>query len=362
MKKNILRIFTVICFLLLGILVFKFLSSQKKLPTPKKQELIPLVKTIKIKTSPRQITFSAQGVVEAQEIGALTPQIGGKIIYLSDKLKPGENIEKNQLLAKIDARDYELALEKAKNNLKIAENQLILAKANSKQAKEAYKLLHGENASVPFLIAKEPDLQQALANKETALNELLQAELNLKRTKLFAPYRLTVLSKEVGIGDYVSPGQKLATYYKRDSLEIKVPFEPEKLSFLEKKAKAYVFIPSLNKTFKATLLRTGPNLDDSTRLIDLYFKIPQKDLKPGEFVQLTIIGKTINNVAQVPVESVHDLDTIWVLTPQNTIEIRKIKVLGQEEKHLLVTGLKEGEEIVITPLGEVKPGLKVRVK
>lgn len=362
MKKTILRILTVVCLLLLGIFIFKFLSNQKKLPAPKKQKLIPLVETIVIKTNPQQITFSAQGVIEAQEIGSLTPQISGKIIYLSEQLKPGGSIEKNQLLAKIDARDYELALEKAKNNLKIAENQLILAQANSQQAIKTYQLLHGENASVPSLIAKEPDLKQALANKNTALNNLLQAELNLKRTQLFAPYKLTVLSKDVGIGDYVSPGQKLATYYKTDSLEIKVPFEPEKLSYLENKSKAYVFIPSLNTTLKATLLRTGPNIDESTRLINLYFKIPQANLKPGEFVQLTIMGKTINHVAKVPRESVHDLNTIWLLTPKKEIEIRKIKVIGQEENHLLVTGLKTGEEIIITPLGEVKSGLKVRVK
>ena len=61
----------------------------------------------------------------------------------------------------------------------------------------AYQLEHGTNATVPPLIAKKPELKQALAQKENAQAALEQARLNLKRTKLFAPYTGIILTKNV---------------------------------------------------------------------------------------------------------------------------------------------------------------------
>ncbi|MDK2920969.1 MAG: rane fusion protein multidrug efflux system [Desulfonauticus sp.] len=363
MKKILLRGVIVFCILAIGIFIFKLLNSKKtNLSSTSKNLNVPLVETLKITTFSSQLKIRAQGVIEAREIGSLTPQVSGKVLYISPKLKPGSTVKKGELLLKIDPKDYQLALAQAQNNLIQAESNLILIQAQARQAIEAYKLEHGPEAQVPPLIAKEPELKQALANKEIALTKLKQAELNLKRTELFAPYDLVVLEKKVGLGTYINAGTSLATYYALDSLEVKVPLEPQKISYLSAQSRAQIYVPSLDKTFTSTRWRPGPQIEESTRLIDIYLQVNSPLLKPGEFVQVTLLGKLKKGLAKIPVSSVHDLNTVWILTPEQTIEMRPVKVWEQEEDFLLVEGLKSGTEVVTTPLGEVSSGLKVRVK
>lgn len=362
MKKNFIRLITVLLILFLGIGIFKILNNKAKTQTKSIQASIPVVETIKIKTYNAPIIIDAHGTVIAQEIGSLTSEVSGKVIYISPKLRPGSVISKGELILKIDESDYILALENAKNNLLQAENQYRVIEATSKQAILAYKLEYGKDKKVPPLIAKEPDLKQALAQVKNAKVALKKAELDLKRTKIYAPYDLVVINKNVGIGDVVSPSRVIATYYDVNSIEIKVPIDPEKLSLLGYNSKAQVSLPGLNKVYDATFIRVGPEINPKTRLIDIYLSVKSQHLLPGQFVAVKLQGKGMKDLAKIPTTVLHDLNIVWVLDKENKIIFRKVKVIDEGENSVVVQGLKQGEEIVITPLGDVEPGLQVMVK
>ncbi len=363
MNKNFIRLIIVILILSVGIGIFKILNRKKKFsPRTKRGPTLPIVETIKVKTFDDRIIINAHGTVVAQEIGSLIPEITGKVVYISPKLRPGAGISKGELLIKIDETDYELALENAKANLMHAENQYKIMKANSEQAIEAYRLEYGHHKKVPPLIAKIPQLKQALANVEKAKVSLKKAEIDLKRTKIYAPYDLIVLTKNVGLGDVVSPSKVAATYYDIHSLEIKVPIQPEKLDLLDNNATAQVSLLQTNRVFEAKLIRYGPEINQKTRLIDIYLSVKTKDLRPGEFVIVKLQGKIIKGLAKIPCSAIHNLDTVWVLNRENKIFPKKIKVMDEQEMEAVVLGLKQGDEVVVTPLGDVEPGLEVVVK
>ena len=366
LKKILGRVLVIIIISALGFAGFKFLLSQKKsalsLPRVKRQNALPLVKIQTVKLISTKITIQAEGIVEARETGSLVPEVGGKVIYISSHLKPGSKIKKGELLVKLDPASYNLALKQAEAALKQAESNLILTRAAAKQAILAYQLEHGTNATVPPLIAREPELNQALAQKENALAGLEQARLNLKRTELFAPYTGVVLSKNVGLGEYVVPGKELARFYALDSLELKVFLRPDELKYLTIGSSAEVISSSLEKKIPAQVVRIGGVVDENTRLIAVYLKILFRQLRPGDFVKTIIKGRQIDNVAFIPVSGLHDLDTVWTLNAAQELEFKKVKVLQRSSDQVLVQGLQNGDKIVVTPLGEVKPGLKVRIE
>jgi RND family efflux transporter MFP subunit len=366
LKKILGRVLVIILISGLGFAGFKFLLSQKKPALPlsksKRQITLPLVKIQTVKLITTRITVQAEGIVEAQETGGLVPEVGGKVIYISSHLKPGSKIKKGELLVKLDPANYNLALKQAEAALKQAESNLTLTRAAAKQAILAYQLEHGTNATVPPLIAKKPELKQALAQKENAQAALEQARLNLKRTELFAPYTGIILTKNVGLGEYVSPGKELARFYALDSLEVKVSLSPNELKYLSINSEAEVFSSSLEQKISARLIRIGPKVDEDTRLIAVYLKLFSRQLKPGDFVKTVIQGKEIDKAAFIPASSLHDLDIVWTLNPDQKLEFKKVKVLQRSSDQILVQGLLNGDRIIVTPLGEVKPGLEVRVE
>lgn len=362
MKKNLIRLITVIFVLAIGIGIFKILSKKGQTGIKAKKQTPPVVETMVVKTFDDSISIAAHGTVVAQEIGSLIPQVTGRVVYISPNLRPGGVISKGDLLIQIDDEDYKLNLETAKNNLMQAENQYRVVEAKSKQAIEAYKLEYGKDKEVPSLIAKEPDLKQALAQVKKAKISLKKAELDLKRTRIYAPYDMVVLTKNVGIGDLVSPSRVVATYYDINSLEIKVPIEPEKLNFLDNNSKVEVSLPGGSKVYVADFVRIGAETNPKTRLIDIYLSVKSSELIPGEFVTVKLKGKIIKGIAKIPNTALHDLDIVWVLDNDKRINFRKINVIHEEESMVLVQGLKDGEEVVISPLGDVEPGLQVMVK
>ena len=67
-------------------------------------------------------------------------------------------------------------------------------------------------------MAKKPQLEAALANLEAQRANLEKARLNLKRTKIRAPFNCRVSAEQVDTGQYVTPGQALATLYATDAV------------------------------------------------------------------------------------------------------------------------------------------------
>ena len=70
------------------------------------------VKAISTGTKVAEILSTA--TIEANQTLWLTPEVSGKVVWVSNKLNSGGVVKKGELLAKIDSRDYELAVEQSK--------------------------------------------------------------------------------------------------------------------------------------------------------------------------------------------------------------------------------------------------------
>ena len=81
----------------------------------------------------------------------------------------------------------------------------------------------------------------------------------------------------------------------------------------------------------------------------------------GQFVKLKLIGPEIK-VFIVPISAFREQDTILVLDQDNRIALRKVKSVKKDAHAAWVTdGIKEGEQICITPLDIIAEGMKVQI-
>jgi RND family efflux transporter MFP subunit len=202
--------------------------------------------------------------------------------------------------------------------------------------------------------------------------------LSLERTELKAPFDARVSQENVDIGQYVSPGQALATLYSTEAAEIMLPLEDEDLFWFDvpgftpnnspgASAKVLARLAGRERTWSGAVVRTEGRLDERTRMINVVVRVEQPYAKKpplpvGLFVIVEIEGRTLPDAAVIPRSALHQDDVVWVVDNDDRLHFREVDVARVQGDEVMVEdGLKDGEMVVITPLEAVTDGMAVRV-
>ncbi|MCP4666168.1 MAG: efflux RND transporter periplasmic adaptor subunit [Deltaproteobacteria bacterium] len=382
-RKRMMQVIIVLALVAFGVAGFMILTASKaKLEKREPAAVIPFVRAMTVKTGPETVFIRGEGTVTPlREIG-LVPQVGGKVVYVSPALVNGGEFRKGDALLRIEPVDYTLAVTLAQAKVKDAESKLQLAEEESEAASEEWRTLHPEAAkgkgNPPPLVAKEPQLAAARASLEAAHADLKKASLNLERTRLTAPFHGRVSQESVDPGQYVTPGQSLATIYSTEAAEIAVPLDQEDLLWIHVPGFTPGNAPGSPAIVSARIggrelprsgkvVRTEGKLDERTRMIKVVVRVekPYKKRPPlaaGLFVTVDIEGRTLKNAALVPRAALHPDDVVWVVDREGRLVFRRVGIARRQgDNVLIISGLKEGERVVTSPMKAVTNGMKVRI-
>ena len=385
-KSRFLHFVVVIVLVTLGALGMRALTASKpQLKKRKPAVPIPMVRTIKVKTGPQSVHILGEGTVRPLREISLVPQVGGKVIYVSPALVNGGEFSQGKTLLGIDPVDYQLAVTLARAKVKDAESHLRLAEEETAAARQEWRLHYAGGPKAhrkpPPLVAKEPQLAAAQAKLEAERADLRKSLLNLERTELKTPFDGRVSQENVDIGQYVSPGQALATLYSTEAVEIVLPLEDEDLFWFHvpgftpgnspgSPAKVRARIAGRDLTWSGKVVRTEGKLDERTRMIRVVVRVEKPYAKKpplpvGLFVTVDIEGRTLPNAAIIPRSALHQGDVVWVVDKgdeHSRLLFRQVDVSRVQGDEVIVkAGLKEGERVVITTLKGVTDGMAVRI-
>ena len=86
------------------------------------------------------------------------------------------------------------------------------------------------------------------------------------------------------------------------------------------------------------------------------------DLVEGLFVNVTLLGKTIENVYAVPVNTLRHQETLWLMTEEQTLNIVPVRVLRREKDQVLVSGSLSGAQpLITTQISGAAQGMSLRL-
>ena len=287
----------------------------------------------------------------------------------------------DDVLLQVDPRDYELEVEQRMTDVTTAEVALQMAEANGLVAEREWKLLGEEIETTELgeqLARKEPQRLEAKAKLNAALGRLQMANLDLERTTLSAPFNALVIEDSVEVGQVVAPGSRIGTLVGTDQFEVIASVPIAKLDWItidpeqpERNSTARVSLElgegrRLERT--ARVSRLAGEVERSGRLAKVILLIDDplnRDEEPGRtplllgsYVRIEIEGPEITDVIELPRSIIHEDDTIWVMTNDDTLAIRKLDVIvGRIDSVLARVELAPGEEIVTSPLGVALPGM-----
>jgi len=377
-----LQMVIVVVFLAMGVFVMRELKASKpqiemrKPPPPK-----PTVRTMRIETKSQPVIVQGEGTVKPLKEINLVPQVGGKVIEISPSLVNGGQFEAGDMLLRIDPIDYELAVTLADAKVKDARSRLELAKEEAAAAREEWRLIQGlpsnSDKKPPPLVAKEPQLAAARALLKAEQANLKKAKLNLERTTLMAPFNGRVSDEHVDIGQYVTPGQPLASLYSIDEAEIMVPLEDKDIRWLSipgftdgdgpgSKATVHARIGGRDRTWPGEVVRAEGKIDERTRMINAVIRVTnpyekRPPLASGLFVKVDIQGGVLEDVVVIPRFAVRENDTVWVVEGNGRLVFRKIDVAGfQGDQCLVQSGLNTGDLVVTSSMQTVTDGMAVQ--
>ena len=380
-KRVILPLLVIVIALGLTVVLVKSRKIPKPLETPYQG---PLVETLAVEKSSRRVIVFATGTAQSRQEVNITPQVKGRVSELSPNMVEGGQFRKGELLFAIESVDYELAIDLAKASLAQAELELQRNENLARVARQEWQALNSDSSEEPDpLVVYEPQLRSARAQRDAAAANVRQAEINLQRTRLYAPFNGYVRSEQLEMGQYLNAGSAVATIVGTDQVELVVPVTLDDLVWLQvprngqmqKGSEAEIKLQSGDRFFHwhGVITRAMGEIDPRNRTADIVVTVINplakenaetsllNQLQPGMFVEVRLLGKELTDVIVVPRGALRDNDTVWIVDRENRLHIRAVDIVRRERDDILVrAGLEAGEQIILTNLTGAADGMLLR--
>ncbi len=318
------------------------------------------------------VTLDALGTVTPLATVRVRPQVSGvleKVLF-----KEGQMVRAGELLATIDARQFELALAQASGQRQRDMAQLESAKVTL----ERFKTLLSQDS----IARQEVDSQAALV-KQLEGTVMIDnaavgvAQLNLSYTRITAPISGRVGLRAVDVGNAVSSsdanGVAVITQVMPMDVVFSIPQDRvgDVLAATGKKNQADMQVIAMDRT-RTGVLGSGTfasldnQVDITTGTVKAKARFANADsaLFANQFVNIQLRIRSIDNAVVVPVTAVRlggSGDFVFVLNPaERTVSVRPV-VRGQAagEKIVIASGLTVGEQVITEGADRLKEGSRV---
>jgi len=346
------------------------------------RETAMLVEVTGVEAGTFRPVIEAMGTVRPAREVVLRPRIAGEVTAISAEFVPGGEIGQGEELLRLDDADYRIALEQRESELQQAIAELEIEHGWQEIAERDYRQLQKDLApDNRALVLREPQLKSAEAAVRAARAAVEQAQLDLERTIVRAPFHAQVLSREVNLGSQVSTGDPLARLVGLDSYWVETTIPLDRLRWLTFSEAAAEGSPVSVRHRTAwpegharegSLYRLVGELEGDTRMARVLVAVDDPlgrdagtdlpGLIIGSFVECRIHGRPIEDVVRIPRDLVRKGDTAWLMR-DGKLAIQPIEIEFQDAEFAYVRkGLAADDRIVTTSLATVKDGIPLRLK
>jgi RND family efflux transporter MFP subunit len=311
------------------------------------------------RTDTWQPQISGIGTLTAFQGIDITPQVGGIVTEVN--FVSGEDVPKGKLLVKLDAQTEE------------ADMRSILAEL----ANTDMDLIRREALAAKGVVART-ELDSLKTRKRVLEATLDRRRAEIAQKFIYAPWDGRVGLKDIALGSYLAPGQKIVWLQKIDPVyvDFTVPETDYGRIALGQKVTA-IFNAYPGESFTGRIATTDARVSDTSRMITVRAEIanPDKKLVPGMYASVLIDAGATEQVITVPQTAVTFSlygDNVFVVNTvkatdkdgkeieERVIERRFVKTGPVREGRVAIeSGLKPGDQVVTAGQNKIDQGSKV---
>lgn len=418
--------------LAIGLLGMRVLMKMRQPPQRRVMEMPgKAVRVITVTPQAVPMTLHGLGSVRAKTEWRAVPEVSGPILTLSPQMQAGLHVKQDELLFVIDPRPYQLAVQRiqsemqqlqkeidllqqqrrnhqatlklAQRDLRIAEAELvrdetlvqkgaIASRERDSRRQWRNRFANAVQEASNLLALIDPQIEKTKAAVAVAQARLAEAELQLEKTRIMAPFDAQVVHTTLTRGEVVQAGHEVAVLYDTSVVEIPVTIPLDDLRWLpglspgtlrqaaqNPAADALDDLPPAtvrwrhtagSYTWQGRVQRWEAGLDEQSRTLTLVVVVhdPWRQfrpghhppLQPGMFCEVDIEGTTLPNAIVVPRDALHDTHVVYLAQDHRLLsrEVRILRLL--REQAVIASGLQAGDQVIVSPLETPILGMKLR--
>jgi multidrug efflux system membrane fusion protein len=315
------------------------------------------------------ITLNALGTVSSLATVTIKSQLSGYLVNVA--YTEGQVVKKGDLLAEIDSRPYQLALQNAQGALARDQAMLQSAELDLKRYQDLIK-----SNAIP---RQQLDQQAAVVDQDKAniLSDQAQIDtqkLNIIYCHITAPVNGRVGLRLVDQGNYVTPGDAtgLVVITQFQPITVIFPIAEDDLPRVTKRLNAAKTLPitafdrsGANKIAAGELKTIDNQIDTTTGTVKLRAEFANGDetLFPNQFVNVRLLVDTLKGVTVVPQAAIQrgaPGTFVYLLNKDQTVTVQKVKLgAASGERVAIEEGLSPGDNVVIDGADKLRSGSKV---
>src|SRR5580692_6435761 len=347
------------------------------------------------KTVSRQITLSSE-LVPFQEIDVYAKESG----YVQKlDVDYGTHVRAGQTMATLEIPELQAQLQEDQAEIKNATNQASRAEHELARYDAQYQALHlqytrlsGVFESQPGIVAQQEvdDAQgkdlaaSSQVDAGKAALEAAQSQLAATKAKLVhdqtlfdysritAPFSGVVTERYANLGTLVQAGTNSSTQAmpivrlsQDDLFRLVIPIPESYVRYIRIGDPVSVHVPSLNRTFPGKVARFSVDVTADTRTMHTEVDVPNSErvLMPGLYAEAEVGLDQKDNVPTVPLQAVShqgNKTSVFVVNRDGELEERIVELgLQTTTDAEVLSGLSEGEQVVVSDRSGLKPSQKV---
>ena len=376
------------------------LPAQRAKASPHEDALLKPVAVVLAKRRPVVNSLTLSGAFRPYQQVDVHAKVAGFIrkIYVD----VGDHVKAGQVLAILEVPELSAQVAGAKAEIQRYQDAIRRSESEIQRAEfthaayhAAYSRLKRASESRPGLIA-EQELDDSMAkDKETAAqiesaraalaesqSQLVSARTDLDRlsaleaySHITAPFAGVVSKRYADTGTLIQAGTSSSTQAlpvvqlaEWSALRLVVPVPESAVPQIHLGSVVQVRVGALNRTFEGRVARFADALDSQTRTMETEIDVENRDgtLVGGMYAETNLILSDRKTVLTVPIQAVQREESgasVLMVDREGRVQERPVK-LGAEGNDLveILSGLSEGDQVVIGNRSELRPGEKVHPK
>ena len=375
-------------------------SAKVKASSEPQAEEAPVVGIASVVRRPivRQLTVSSE-LIPFQEIDVYAKEAGYvKNLYVDY----GTRVKAGQLIATLEIPELEAQLHEDEAEIKNSADVVSRSQHELKRYQAQYKVLHLEYTRLNDVFNSQPGIvaQQEVDDAQgkdlaassqvdagQAALEAAQSSLNVAKAKLFhdqtlydyakitAPFAGVVTQRYANLGTLVQAGTSSSTQAmpivklsEDDRFRLVMPVPESYVRYIRIGEPVDVRVPALGRTFPGKVARFSVDVTESTRTMHTEVDVenPKRLLVPGSYAEANLTLEQKNGVPAVPLQALNhqgDKTTVYVVDANGKIQDRPVTLgLQTENSAEVISGLSEGERVIVSDRSGLKPGEIVRAQ
>jgi multidrug efflux pump subunit AcrA (membrane-fusion protein) len=357
------------------------------------------VKVVRVAERPVVRTISALGTLAAFEQATIGTKVPGRLHTIT--VDVGSTVQRGQIIARIEPRDYELRVQQAEAALAQIRVRLGLPPTGTKdevtpertgtvrqarvtldEARNQHERLRTlftqgiipqaqvDTAEAAYNLAQSrfEDAVEEIRNRQALLaqrrSELEIARQQLVDTTVYAPLTGTIQEKRASVGEYLAAGAAIATIVQMDPLRLRAEVSERDAYSIRVGQHVHVSVDGEAAVASGRIARLSPTITPQSRMLLVEADVSNSGtLRPGAFARAEIIVNDQDKAITVPAKAIVSfagVDKVLVVEQGKVVEKTVTFRQRTADWAEVSSGVKVGEPVILEP-GNLQAGQPVTI-